>query len=611
MAKNTDMFGAPLPEVVKITPEQRRLAAAFNQFTIEQLQGFWRSLTGQTYKGGPKAQACLALASSLHFRSQEEFERFFATLPEYLREAIRIGAFYRFVDVGPLEKKYSVKLIVLTERDHYYRQHIPDKTTRMELFAAVDEYTLLLPPVFSAIFAHWLPKPPGYDPVPATDAGGEFWSNVEAVSEAIPLLAEAAVDLLKGGDRYELARKGLLKANIKKIRASCGQKEFPVAGKYSLDSIELFVRYLACMGAGWPGRPENSEDYLKDLTQRFFRGEQGKTSYFLQGGGELEYLALTDHLNHRQGSGNDPATLPPSRLSFFKVLEWIAVTQEWYAVDALLSYILLRGEPFSFCDPYTEQEVLYLKADTFIFNNHTFDSDPYERGFAAGGRMRDEILVRPLFQAYCYLMALFGVLEIREAEPEKLVMKNGKALPTSPYAAVTQIRLTDLGAWILGFRTEKPERAATIFEAIADKELLLVTFKGKSLERRLFLERVADPLGEERYRVTEASFVRTCEKMADIDALIAKFRTLIDPRPSERWENFFAAIKRRAGLFSDSEPALLFTFSGNSRSAESIIQDPQLRALLLRTEGNRVVVRSKDHKKFLKALKERGFLNDE
>jgi len=610
MAKNSDLFGNLLPENVKVSPQQKKLMDILNGYTLDQLRGFWWSLTGQTSKGGPKAQVAAALAGLLQFKTPADFDRFFAALPDHLQEAIRIGAFNDYVDVPPLEKKYSLSLITVAERSFYYQYCVPDQAARVQLFAAVDEVTLYLPPVFRAVFAPWLPKPPGYDPVPVTDTGGDCWSNVEAVPETIPLMAEAAVPLLKDTDRYELARKGLLKANIKKIRSLCGQREFPIAAGYGLDSIELFARYLAGMGSGWTGRPKDTEEYLKGLTERFFEGNQGKTRYLLQGGGELEYLALTDHLTRRPGGSNDPAERPPARHTFFKVLRTIATTRDWYTVDALLASILLHGEPFSFCDVETERSILYLKADTITCNDHIFACDPYERGFEAGGRLREAILVRPLFQAYCYLMALFGVLEIREAEPKKPVVKNGKAVPVSPYDAVAQIRLTDLGAWILGFSTAKPERAATIFEAIADKELLLVTFKGKSLERRLFLERIADPLGEERYRVTEASFVRTCEKAADINALIAKFRTLIDPRPSERWENFFATLKSRSGMFTVSEPALLFSLPGDAVSADSILKDPHLRALIVRAEGNRVVVRGKDHKKFMKALKERGFIND-
>jgi len=188
--------------------------------------------------------------------------------------------------------------------------------------------------------------------------------------------------------------------------------------------------------------------------------------------------------------------------------------------------------------------------------------------------------------------------------------RDGKRLPISPYDPAAFVRVTDFGAWCLGLSKEKPAAAARSFEAIADKELLLVTFKGKSIERRLFLESIGEKLGEERYRVTEASFIRGCERLSDIKQRVADFKKLIEAEPSPRWTEYFASVLSRAELFAKPIPALLFPLPKDPALAKAVVSDPSLRPFIIRAEGSGIVVRSADHRKFMKALSAAGFFNE-
>jgi hypothetical protein len=154
-----------------------------------------------------------------------------------------------------------------------------------------------------------------------------------------------------------------------------------------------------------------------------------------------------------------------------------------------------------------------------------------------------------------------------------------------------------------------PQPKKQVFETITDKELLLVTFKGISLERRLFLDQIGIPLGEERYRVTEASFIKGCTSPAEILKRIEKFKLLIDAEPSPRWVQFFTSVERRSTLFCHGEEVLLYTFPDDPEIRRMFATDPAFKKLLIRAEDNKVVVRKGNQKAFPKAPDEHGYLN--
>ena len=133
--------------------------------------------------------------------------------------------------------------------------------------------------------------------------------------------------------------------------------------------------------------------------------------------------------------------------------------------------------------------------------------------------------------------------------------------------------------------------------------------KGKSLERKLFLEQIGTPLGVERYRITEASFIKGCTSSAEVLKRIEKFKQLIDAQPSERWTQFFTSLQRRSTLFAHAEQVLLYTFPDDPEIRRMFATDPALRKLVIRAENNNVVVKKENQKAFQKLLMEHGYLN--
>ena len=148
----------------------------------------------------------------------------------------------------------------------------------------------------------------------------------------------------------------------------------------------------------------------------------------------------------------------------------------------------------------------------------------------------------------------------------------------------------------------------TIGKRVGFQELPLVTCRGQSLECKVFLERIGDPIGEDRFRISEASFIRDCTSPEDIERRIGEFHRLIAKDPAEHWEELFSRIRERARLFEQEEDCVMIQLPEDRELRRLFLEEKKLASLVLRAEGGRIVVKRKNYKKLRKALEAYGVL---
>jgi hypothetical protein len=426
------------------------------------------------------------------------------------------------------------------------------------------------------------------------------------VSEVIPLLVEAAAQLLKTKVRDDVVRKGLLKGNIKSLRASCALEPFSVGSSYGLDPIELFVQVLTHLESKTLKRPDDGEAFVKTLVQRFFYDPK-QTSKDINGM-ELEYFCLL-HQFSRTGYGYSVEIRNQTRNALKELLHQMYVEGNWFSVENLFESFILHGNDFVFWNTEVLDRILYMRGDVIETEFGPYIPGYYDKGFRSRGVLRRMLFEKPLFKAYCYLFAVLGLVEIGENPVSLVLRKKEKMHPLTPYEGICSMKVTAFGAWCLDFTDERPEAKQQNFETIADSKLLLVTFKGLSLERKIFLEQIGDSMGTERYKISEVSFIRGCSNPSEIQSRIERFKKLIEPNPSERWLSFFTMIEQRATLFAHGEAVYLYTFPDDAAIRKMFAIDPAFRKIIIRAEGNRIVIKKKDQALFKKLLAEHGFLN--
>jgi hypothetical protein len=187
------------------------------------------------------------------------------------------------------------------------------------------------------------------------------------------------------------------------------------------------------------------------------------------------------------------------------------------------------------------------------------------------------------------------------------MMDRKKPRPLSSYDYLKAIRIPEMGRWCLGLTSHRPPRPSQEYNAIADRELFLVTVQGNSLERQVFLDKIGKRLGEDRWRISPASFIEGCANERHIAERIQRFKQLIDKNPAPHWEQFFKKLIDRVSLFSyPRADMLVYDLPQNQEVLEELLQNQELRQIARRVEGRMLVVSSKDQKKFFALLQEHG-----
>jgi hypothetical protein len=376
---------------------------------------------------------------------------------------------------------------------------------------------------------------------------------------------------------------------------------------YCPSSIDLAARFMLCMKNFKPVRPKDAYDDIRDMVTAFFSDATLYKKYWEPPDrNHLESTVCIDHLTKSPGYyiSNYDGFLP-SREIFQEILLEIAKDGRRFDADKLAEHIKVTAKRFIFCGVDFEK-TLKIRADLLEINGIPYSCENYE-DFRAYGILRHHLMVKPLLKAYCYIFAALGLLEITQETPPLALTKGTKQLPISPYDSLKTIRVTKFGLWCLGLASEKPPLPRHEYQAIADKELLLVTVQGNSLERTVYLDRIGVKLGEDRWRVSPASFIAGCESKKQIEDRIARFKKLIDPEPAPHWLELFEKALSRTGLFGRyRNDVLVYDLPKDRKLAEELLLDPELKGIAFRAEGGMLLVPAKNQKKFLALLNEHG-----
>jgi hypothetical protein len=577
-------------------------------FTMTRLKDFHLSLLGTNPEKGNKRTLVSAILDLLSFGDDEErFLAWFSGLPEYLAAALEKTAFGGHISVSDLQKLCDIP--VLGE------DSLPNPRLRLAIFLVYRDYgkeLLYLRKPFPQILRDWLPGPAGYSLFPILQEEHRGWELTSTFRESMPLLLEK-IGAIAGepSKRNRLVRRGLNKTEIKELRRSCAFPAFPESGSWGADPIDLLARFTMIDPKRFIyTRDKDVRDHIQYMVRTFLEkpaADKAISPYRLIGS-NFEYSALAVHLKKKPGAGRNMrlTPMPPSRILFRQIADFLAANDTWFNPKDGARALKLQSLPFSFSTYGGMLHELALKGEELHLPEGTFRSRQREEGFSPDFLLHHALVVEPLLKGYCCLMAALGIFEIAESEPEKPLLRRGRACAISPFDAVTHARITPFGAWCMGAAAEKPGLGAVEYEVAVDGKLPLVTLRGSSLECRAYLELVGDPLGEERFRISEGSFVKGCRSLAEIESRIADFLRLICREPEQHWLELFAGIRERSRLFRKAEECLMFRLPPEREVLRIFTDDQKVSRLVTRAEGGCIVVKKKDYRKLRKVLEAHG-----
>jgi len=604
---------------------KQQLVRSLAGLTVEDIRSTYKSLFGKiesSKKKGPpnKAQLIDITAEALNFPGEAAFRRWFFTFPPLTQRILYLAAFTDYVPIPFLEQENEKTLVIKNSTYSWDKEWLFEPDLRLDFLPVKIQYdcpVTAIPEFLRSVLSLWL-VPPALSVLSAcraaelpANAGIAPWNNSTLIADAFPLLCDSLRDMLHDVNeaaREKILRNGFKKKEINELRASTGFLPFNLGEGDAPESIDLAARFILCMNNNKVRRPDDGQEGVKTLVQSFFNKESPYSHQWNQTDRVfLEWAMCIDHLNRTPGKYPDSnRELPAAREVFHDILLNIARDGGWFDADYLSEYIRITGKDFSFCGRYLETS-LKVKAETFMFDGLVFSGDDYYDDFRPIGILRYYLLVRPLFKAYCYIFATLGLLEIAQSVPPLARTYHDKQHPFSLYDSLIALRITDFGRWCLGLTDSRPPKPAQEYHAIADRELFLVTVQGNSFERRVYLDKIGRRLGENRWRISPASFIAGCANKRQITERIERFKALIDRKPASHWEQLFQKVLDRAGIFDTHRPdILIYNLPQDEALLQELLEDPELKHIARRVEGRMLAVAARDQRKFYALLNEHG-----
>ncbi|MDR0450298.1 MAG: hypothetical protein LBH26_03440 [Treponema sp.] len=631
----------------RIPPElsdRKRQLAEFREhlarFNIDDLKIYYLLFLGEKPKGLNKASLVAALSIAMAFKDEKTFRGWFFSLPPLTQNLLYRLSFDYHVPVEKLEKEFDLSL-VYKKSDYYWEKkwafHEELGLGFLYIYTQYEKVFAVLPHVLRIILIGWLVPPPELslgNCVLSDSGAGPAWDNSREVIDSLPLFFDSLADFLsclKPPESPFRCIRGFKKNGLEGLRASSAFKPFNVpeipsenkgqktrgrpaaVGDLVPDSADLTARFLLAMKNFSITRPQDAQDELKKLVSAFFSDKSQYKGYVNPPDRHsLEYNVLFDHIS----KPSDPSLryegeLPYSRRIFRDILVFCAKDGRAFDADKVARSIYRNAQYFCFYFEDTERYLKY-RANAINVEGMTLSSR-YSSDFYPTGILQYYLVTAPLLKAYCYLFAALGLLEISQTVPPLLRVQNEKERPLSPYDSLKSFRVNELGKWCLGLTEERPERPKAEYQAIADRELFLVTVQGNSLERSVYLDRIGRKLGSrsesgtERWRVSPDSFIAGCTGKGQIQDRVDKFKTLIDPAPAPHWLALFEKAVNRAGLFDRPlGDMLVYPLPADRAVAEELLRDTELRSLVRRAEGGLLAVPEKNRRKFLALLNAHG-----
>lgn len=222
-------------------------------------------------------------------------------------------------------------------------------------------------------------------------------------------------------------------------------------------------------------------------------------------------------------------------------------------------------------------------------------------------RYRDYIVI-PFVKSFFFLLGTLGIFEVYYNIPDEdsyLYLKNGYL---SKYDGLQYIRLTRLGEYVLG-KTEQYEfkKVTEESEILLDDEHLIITLLGDAPTKTMFLERIGQKIGLNKYKVTKESFLRSLEENGSLQERIEEFHSKIPDAKPKIWIDFLEelAMKSRAILWKPEYRVL--KLKEDKELISIVSRDKRFQEFILRGEEYHIMVKEEDMGALSKLFKEYGY----
>jgi hypothetical protein len=272
---------------------------------------------------------------------------------------------------------------------------------------------------------------------------------------------------------------------------------------------------------------------------------------------------------------------------------------EWMAVSNILNYAVYHDLNTLPCPPNQCYELQY-KAES-----------PYLKGSLQSRPVMPDVvyeqLERPALLAGLWLFAALGWLDVAYDEPTGIFSKDY----TSSYDGLRYVQLNALGAHI--FERTQGEYAPKVNKATQalrfDEQSLLIFCDPDNKVAETVLANYADRVSPTRFRVSAGTFLKGCTTKTQLRNKITLFSKSVAPDLPANWRTFFDDLLLKAEPVRPLTNLAVFALTNTDPALVRLMaQDAELKTMVIKAEGYRVLVEQANVPKFKKRLGELGYL---
>jgi len=406
--------------------------------------------------------------------------------------------------------------------------------------------------------------------------------------------------ITQGNLKYAKTSGKIQKTSIKETTAYCQIHEFYVEKNPELAHLKtsLIIDFLQKQTIA---ETQTAPVFLKQLVEKFFKDVPRYNDFFLN-----RLLFHLKGIHNLQGGYHEQSHLKNEknvRTSLHNLLKELQPGR-WYGVERLIDYCCYREMDLDIVNRSFASG--YLSID---IRDNTLLYEKYRISQISEDIYREALMV-PFFKGFMFLLASFGIVDMAYNYPNNERIRKKEMDYLSVFDGVRYIRLTPLGAYIVGktkdFSFNDDRECASL--ALDDKRLL-ITLDGKDRLKAMVLGQIADKITENCFKVTCSSFLKSCATQDDIKAKISLFNKQVSAKPPRIWEDFLKDILGKIDPLIPEPDLLVFRLKEYPELIELVAMDDILQKIILKAEDYHVIISSQNLNKVKKRLESFGYFN--
>ena len=544
------------------------------------------------YSKTTKADYC-HLVSKL-FRNKEIYQFFLTNLEADVRTVFEAMVWQETLADNDVVELTRVSVVNRFEKKSYNNKSYFEQEFRKEfaIFATemqsdynyssggyLKSFFIELPVELRRVLKEYYEKPLNYDFIPLTETPKtEYISNNETeIFATLPNL----ISYHKQGN-IKTSGPGKVMANtLSKIRKTLNINE--LYSESAPKELQQLKTYLLASLVVVEDKPKKDETFLGLLKSYF------DVTYI------KKYNSHTHILTNLKG-GHNLYNVCNIESTFIEVLKLLPIN-EWISTKNFLDFISLRSYDFKVASLHEICHYLTYEID----GSYGKDKKPLTK--ANYKAFTNE----PFLKGSLMLWACYGLLDIAYDTIDTTQL--GKTY-FSNYDGIKALRLTHLGAYILGKTTEY--EAPTVkqsYELTFSTDNLIILVEGETNLTDSLLTNYADKVGSNRYAISNESFLKNVASKKELKIKIDIFKQIINTKLPANWVAFFNDLDRKIHPLKQVDEVMVFRIPNDDPELiKLLIQNQAIKKLLIKAEDYQIIVLKKDYPTLRTKLKTYGYL---